>query len=425
MSAKQFISSLFLCVLLTACASNDIYRSAFTPCTVTQQQSCQQNSVQVHNASKESEYSLSFLEIDDQGQIRDRKQLRALLDNLYQIGARDQVLINVFVHGWHHNASYDDENVASFQQSLEKLSQIEHQLSKKQNRDRRKVIGVYVGWRGTSIDLPVIRYLTFWDRKNTAQEIGHLGVSELLLGLEEIVTVKNASNEKTKSRLVTIGHSFGGAVVYSATSQILASRFLDSQSGTNARGDAKGFGDLVVLLNPAFEALRFAPLYDLAQSRCSYFETQRPRLVILTSEFDLATRLAFPAGRWFSTFFESHQQIQREECKRSHLLHEGYADRNTVGHYDRLVTHELKPVTKKTDTKSQAVDSLIDHWRKQREGTSTQIGPTILTHLGKTHPQNPFLNIYVDSQLISGHNDVFGEDIMEFIRQLIVLSAGS
>jgi len=136
--------------------------------------------------------------------------------------------------------------------------------------------------------------------------VGHLGVTELLLKLEEIANVKNSLSPPIKSRLVVVGHSFGGAVVYSATTQILASRFVDSRAGKGYVDTAKGFGDLVVLLNPAFEALSYAPSYDLAQARCSYFDNQVPRLVILTSETDYATKLAFPAGQAFSTFFETH-----------------------------------------------------------------------------------------------------------------------
>jgi len=160
-----------------------------------------------------------------------------------------------------------------------------------------------VGWRGESIDVPPFNYLTFWDRKSTAQDVGYLGVSELLVKLEEIANVRNSMIPPIKSRLVVIGHSFGGAVVYSATSQILASRFVDSQEGKGFTDTAKGFGDLVVLLNPAFEALRYAPFYDLAQSRCSYFPEQVPRLAILTSEADSATGTLFPFGPRVLDFF--------------------------------------------------------------------------------------------------------------------------
>lgn len=409
-------------ITLSGCASNEIYRTEFKPCSVSKANSCELNSLQQFHAGAKNEYMLGFVEIDDQGQLRDRRQMQALIDKLYETAVRDSILINVFVHGWHHNAAPGDPNIESFKNSLDTLSKVENELSSSLNRPARKIIGVYVGWRGESITVPGINMLTFWDRKGTAQEVGYLGLSELLLKLEEIANVKNSLTPPIKSRLVILGHSFGGAVVYSATTQILASRFVDSRENKGFTDDAKGFGDLVVLLNPAFEALRYAPFYDMAQARCSYFNTQVPRLAILTSEADNATKLAFPAGRFFSTFFESHGDIQRNDCKRPLSLDEGEADRNAVGHYQPLLSHTLEPVDRQTSVPVAAYANMKNIWSTQISGGSTQYGSTVLKHLGKTDPRNPYLNVRVDAALIADHNDIFGSRVMEFIRLLIELS---
>lgn len=233
---------LFLTTLLSACASNDIYRSQFSPCKVTMQQSCESYAIQHHNDATKKEFLLSFVEIDDQGQLRNRAQMDALITELANAAAKESLLINVFVHGWHHNAKPGDPNIESFKESLAQLSEIDRSL----HEHPRKVVGVYVGWRGESIDVPVLNNLTFWDRKNTARKVGHLGVAELLLRLEEIRNVKNTQKPQLKSRLVILGHSFGGSVVYSATAQILADRFIDSRGDKSFVDTAKGFGDLVV-----------------------------------------------------------------------------------------------------------------------------------------------------------------------------------
>ena len=73
-------------------------------------------------------------------------------------------------------------------------------------------------------------------------------------------------------------------------------------------------------------------------------------MVILTSEADYATKLAFPIGRIFSTFFETHETIERQDCKYSLTLDEGEADRSAVGHYLPLISHTLKPVDEQTQT---------------------------------------------------------------------------
>ncbi|MFZ2169452.1 MAG: esterase [Methylococcaceae bacterium] len=409
-------------LIVTGCASNGIYRTAYTICTVSSGSQCDKHSLQKHNAGADDAYMLGFVEVDDQGQLRDRAQMTALIDSLYQVAVNDSILINVFVHGWHHNAAPDDSNIESFNKSLARLSKVESNLSLTKHRAARKVIGVYVGWRGESITVPGINNLTFWERKNTAQKVGHLGVTELLLKLEEITNVKNSLSPPIKRRLVVMGHSFGGAVVYSATTQILASRFIDSQAGKAYSGAANGFGDLVVLLNPAFEALSYAPFYDLAQARCSYFDNQVPKLVILTSEADYATKLAFPAGRVFSTFFETHGTIERNECKYSLTLDEGEADRNTVGHYWPLISHTLTPVGDQKGMRVASYANMKNIWSTQTSGGSTQFGSTVLTHLNNTEPRNPYLNIRVDKELIANHNDVFGDSVMEFLRLLIELS---
>ncbi len=417
---------------LAGCAPNIIYRGDYEPCTVTAEESCASHALQAHHVGSEREFQLGFVEVDDQGQLRDRRQMTAVLDSLYRMSADQNLLINVFVHGWHHNAAPGDSNIEGFKRNLARLSEIEHQHGKGKPRP---VVGVYVGWQGESIDFPGLRYLTFWDRKNTAEDVGYLGVSELLLRLEQITHVKKSqqlAEEKASgsagsgSRLVIIGHSFGGAVVYNAASQILASRFVNSEIGKTYEGAVEGFGDLVVLLNPAFEATQFAPLYDLAQARCSYPFSKRPRLVVLTSETDYATKYAFWAGRVFSTLWETHGTVEREECqgKRKLILDEGEADRNTVGHFSPLITHELSMASERQEAEAVVRDPerLSRLWERQAEGQTMRYGNTELKHLQKTSPHNPYLNVLVHSAVMDGHNDIFGDDLSEFIRMLILLS---
>lgn len=417
---KRCLGLIVVFALLSGCASDALYRPQFNSCVVGPQQGCEPHAIQRHHPDSEAEFLLGFVEIDDQGQLRDRAQLQSLLDELYTLASQESLLINVFVHGWHHNAAPEDSNVRNFEHSLAQLSELESQLAVAQGQAPRRVVGIYVGWRGESITTPVLNQLTFWERKNTAQEVGQLGMAELLLRLEEISNVKNTQVPPIKSRLVVVGHSFGGLAVYSATAQILADRFVDSRAGKAFVDTAKGFGDLVVLLNPAFEALRYAPLYDLAQARCSYFPEQRPRLVILTSESDYATKLAFPVGRVFSTFFENHNTIRRADCQRPLVYREGAADRHAVGHFEPLLTHELRPASRRRAADYSEVESV---WRNQQEGGVQPYGATELVHLGRTAPRNPYLNVRVDGGLIEDHNDIFREEIAEFLRMLIVLSA--
>ena len=203
-------------------------------------------------------------------------------------------------------------------------------------------------------------------------------------------------------------------------SQILASRFIDSHPGKNYSGQVQGFGDLVVLLNPAFEALQFAPLYDMAQSRCNYLDSRTPRLAILTSESDYATKYAFWAGQAVATFFETHNTLERTACngKRHLILDEGEADRTAVGHFSPLITHDLKLA----DKQKMSEQNTLFEWKRPDEGQSLILGNMRLTHLGLTSPYNPYLNIRVSSDIIADHNDIFSTELLNFIRAMIVYS---
>jgi hypothetical protein len=99
------------------------------------------------------------------------------------------------------------------------------------------------------------------------------------------------------NRLITIGHSFGGFIVYSALSNILMEQFIS----TPPNHIIDGIGDMVVLINPAFSAIKFSNFNHVIQSKKEeeYCQWQPPLMTIFTSKNDLATKCAFPFGRFF------------------------------------------------------------------------------------------------------------------------------
>jgi len=414
-SRQFFLIVLFL--LLTACARDYAYRTNLELCSLEVgpiTEKCAESALVNTGGNK----MIGFVEFDDQGQLRDPKQMDFVLTKFGEIAQNEDVIIITFVHGWHHNASYDDENASNFNNLLKKVSKAEAQTG------HRKVLGLYIGWRGESIVLDGINVLTFWDRKNTAQKVGSYGLVELLLKLEEIVNVRKAENGTHNSRLIIAGHSFGGAVIYSALQQILEDRFIDSRSTKSFNDDAKGFADLVILINPAFEALRYSSLYNLSQQRCSYFETQRPKLLILTSEADSATGFFFPLGRFFSTIFETHNDISgRSVCTKQgrypQKISEGEADRSSVGHFKPYLTHVLN---KSPNKQSIDIQKLSSAWALQSYGNVFNFSDTQLEHLGRSHPLNPYLNLEVEDSLIPNHNDFWGDEILNFLRDFIAIS---
>ncbi len=418
---------------LVACAQKGAYRTDFsTLCNYKISGDCVQSAIQEHAVGSESGYRLSFVEFDDQGQLNDRKQMQAVLDQYRNIAGTKDIILIVFIHGWHHSAKPEDGNIQSFRGLLSSLSKAEYDAG-----TDRKVLGVYVGWRGDSISIEHLNNITFWDRKDTAHNIGQQGVTELLLRLEEIVNVKAGVDESipkpVNNKLVTIGHSFGGAVLYTSIQQILVDRYIGSRKGkTSVSLEVNGFGDLVVLMNPAFEALRYATLYDISQESCRRFSpNQLPKLAILTSTGDDATGIAFPMGRFFSTIFETHTTLARHRCKGTGVsnkvaieLDEGDADKYTVGHFEPFLTHRLEPLTQSIVRSSKfSFKGLQKSWLGLQQNQSFDFESTRLIPIkDNTVAHNPYMNIQVDETLIKGHNDIWHPKIVSFVRDLIKIS---
>lgn len=424
-----FATAGILLLLTSACTPNVAYRTNYQPCiSANPVEECSTSSLQEYTDPNDPEraYMLGIVEFDDQGQLYDRNQMSALLDRLYETATHDNVLISVFVHGWHHRAKAGDSNIVNFRKSLLALSKLEHVDAKQKNRRPRKVVGVYAAWRGESVPVPVLNVATFYSRKNVAQRVG-LGVTELLARLEEVRDLKETIRDGNDShnRLVVVGHSFGGAVVYSALSQILMERFVDTKGPVGTASTVRGFADLVILLNPAFEALQFSTLGDMANERGSYFTDQVPVLAVLTSETDYATKYAFWAGRAVSTTFKEHRKVTRinKATGKQQVINQGSADRTAIGHFEPYRTHRLDPDGSLADSGMYTVlKSVREGWEQDAPGRSIHFPGTVLKHLDKSVSRNPYLLIQVDHDIIPSHNDIYDPRVIDFLSYLIMVS---
>lgn len=343
----------------------------------------------------------------------------------------------VFVHGWHHGAGYrfgkEDENIQDFRKFLGRVARVEELHAEDRRSTPRLVAGLYVGWRGDSVALPVLNELTFWDRKTTAHKVGNGGVMRVLSELEslrdKLNQISDLSTDISGSRLNIIGHSFGAAIVFSSINEVLQSRFV---SGTSVSGEdaviVDGFGDLTILVNPAFEASQFGPLSDMSVEYSSYGRNQPPILAILSSESDQATRTAFSVGRFASTVFESTRIMTRQNMVTGRQEEVSQYDSNirAVGHFKPYRTHNLNVFGERTlepgsisFANTLTLNALfVDQWQSSNDQTIYMAG-SILERLETSPRRNPYLNIFVDEGIIDGHNDIFNPRIEAFIRQLM------
>jgi hypothetical protein len=433
-----------LCGLLTlACAREGAYRTGrdASEYVVADGALCEERR---NSPPSQHRVPVAYVEIDEQGYFHDRNQIERVLE-LVRGGARPKYVV-VYIHGWHHNAGGEDDNVRRFKCALSNLQEIDSNLEE-------EVVGIYIGWRGESLALPLLRYLTFWDRKSTSEEIGRGSLVEFLTVLER--TAK--PTPRSRNKLMLIGHSFGASVAFNAIGQTLMVRFLlDAEklasrnpSPTHSQskpGLLTGYGDLVVLVNPAIEATRLMPFFGslsehTAKEPFLFTLGQPPRLVILSSEGDWATRGTFPTARAFSTLFELYRDLSVQTPYGGRMgFDQRQLDRQTMGNVESLYTHEplrQEPPTKdwkwdgkcppaRRDWQSDAIAQRQDDqrrngqlatgfgWSQMFEGTGIR-----LRHRGITTPSNPVWVMAVGTELIPDHGGVPNPVIVCFFDQLL------
>jgi len=440
MKFRQFglmTTFLILVAALSGCAPLMQYRTQYDLCISPSREfspNCDTHAIQQMPSTDGASYLLGFIEFDDRGQLWDRKQMGSVIDKLTTEAANKDLLMMVFVHGWKHSAAPHDGNIETFRKILSGLSEDENHISQLSGRPARQVAGVYLGWRGGSVTVPVVENLTFWDRKNTAQNVGHGGVTEVLNRLERLKLDKDSIYEGgSATQLVVIGHSFGGAVVHTALAQILESRFIHTTGPSGTQGNVDGFGNLVVLINPAFEAGQFALLSDMSAERGSYFGSQSPVMAILTSEADYATRYAFPAGRRLSTLFESTRDTKRWNAvtRQEETISEDEANVTAVGHFGPYRTHRLYPQneasrgsTPELSSRESVRATLIaaSGWKNDKPGSKIPFASLTLERTDTSAGREPYLVIYVDKSLITDHNDIDDQRIIDFLKRLVLIA---
>ena len=431
------IASCLIATALGGCIPHKQYRTEYQQCEFGGSgPSCERNALQTHSNADGSSYLLGFIEFDDQGQLWDRQQMDTVLKVIAEETASKELLMVVFAHGWKHSAAPGDGNIETFRKALANLSAADAKVAEKSGSQPRRVVGVYLGWRGGSVSLPVVKELTFWERKNTAQKVGHGAVTEVLSRLELIKQTKNQMEGDADTRLVVVGHSFGGAVTYAALGQLLANRFVHTTGPIGVQSTVTGYGDLVVLINPAFEAMLFSSLSDMSFERGSYFEHQLPVVAVLTSKADDATRIAFPMGRRLSTLLEKEHDMQRLNAttKVTETIDGGLANVTAVGHFEPYRTHELYPSDARTRSEvapaqaEQAARTFLQtstDWSNDKPGSKIDFGGLTLERSHSSAGRDPYIVAYVDKEIINDHNDIDDPRLIQFIEQLILISTQS
>jgi len=408
-----------------------------------------QISMEHQSIEKYDNFSLGVIEISDEGAVN-ASQKKEVMDWIVNESKNGGLLV-VFAHGWHHGARTCDRDLCCFRAALS-------ELKKAGAGGDGKVVGLFLGWRGESLPYRGWNLFTIWDRKRVAEHIGRTAGKEILLELEDRAWTHNPN-----LTMVTIGHSLGGALVFQAVKGKLTGNISDIELKKvrsyrivrtdrsrveafqkNEKARRAGFGDLVVLVNPAIEASEYEPFDDdLKDLRLgspsredlvhehlpydkqeSYPQSQMPILMTVASEADTAVGRIFPAARLLQAIFRP-RYFSRPQW-------------TGMGHYAKQITHRLEapvrdsgsatPVSEECGCSKVATGlkeipplalQLASEDLLTDIGGGLKFGVTRDRHARGWDPNSPYLVVQASKGVIGEHSDIFNPTFVAFLRAYI------
>lgn len=399
------------------------------------------------------DYDLFFVEFDDTGMAADLRstpfgesELSLLYTQLqnYQIG-KQPLNIVLFTHGWHGSSKSDSWYTIEFRSLLKNLSQLEQTRRDSTETDAaltvgpRRVVGIDISWRGDSIQFPS-RVLSVWDRKQAAETLALGAVQGLFAHMHDYYldntchvdhygSIPGDASRCGRVRMLTLGHSYGALIDFrSLVGNVAAGLNVDSDTARSY-----SFGDLVILLNPAFEGVRYRPTFLEATRRKTYVGSdpgsvpaggaQLPVLITLQSLGDNATGFWFPRFRDITTVFDN--PIGADE--RNENVH-------ALGWIDAFTTHSLKYEPRSpmsgdpcdgAPSKTTQYSCRANLWASQQY---LPVGETPLYVGGKMSltspprpqklpPYFPLWLVQVDKEIMKDHDDIWNQRINDVILQ--------
>ena len=412
-----------LAFLLAGCAGNQPYHRGKAPL---------ETAVTPDAASAARDiYRLGFIEFDEQGDFWDRDQLRKTVQAIRQTGR--PVLLVTYIHGWQNNSNPKDAaDVEQFRGLLARLT-----ANETVQNSGLQVFGVYLGWRGRVVHkvnplLDAATWLSkqssFYSRKNAATRI-----SSSTPITEAIFTLIRTARRDTPgiSRTIVIGHSFGALVLEKALAQALVGTLLYEEPfvpGVKKTRTNRVFkpADLILLVNSAAESIYSKEMIDM------YRETTpplgAPHVIMISSEADRATGVAFPIGTKLSNIpkfltgaFRQYHEEGRDISQYNYFT-------RTPGHNDSLVSHRL--VDLPPDTSPLPADP-FDMNLKNPAGafenvtlyTGTRLKWTRWRIQREGENQTNYWVLRVPKQIIRGHGGIFDQESCDLMAALFRIAA--
>lgn len=234
-------------------------------------------------------FTLGHVELDDQRELFSHRQLAAVTAAIKKESTREDLLVMVFIHGWNNNSSGkrgQSESMRQFETMLHRMTEAQAQLH------GRKPFGVFVSWRGKTLDLPFIHVLDYFHRNEAARRKG-VAATEVLYDLGFSAKQANSNN-----RVVMFGHSMGALMLESAVSEGIGAEIVKRQAQGVRLDHTISPADLVLLANPAESAGESKALISLMKNRGVHaaaggHRVDLPLIVSVSSKGDMMTRGVF------------------------------------------------------------------------------------------------------------------------------------
>ena len=337
-------------------------------------------------------YKVAFIEFGEQGSYQDQSQLANAVKLIEQTS---RPLVITYVHGWQNNAESGD--VEKFSSLLARLNRAEAIRAAGFN-----VVGIYLAWRGKITPVPVLKELSFWNRKAAAARIAsNYDCYDAIAAISEAARKKGAANQYT----ILLGHSFGGLIVERAVAHAI-----NAEIHGHAPADRSLPADLMLVVNPAADSILARQMISALYLRDT--ENARPLFVSITSTADIATSLAFPIGTEMAATTKVFNEVpvpgpgEKLESERQFYTH-------TPGHNEFLINHVTldRHETIKSPGGLPALEENLLHNHAGDgfvlDAAGGQLAVWQLKRIGEVDV--PYWNVKVDPSIIKNHGDLWNE----------------
>lgn len=369
------------------------------------------------------EYSLAFVELDDDGHFAEDAQVRQVMADLQGKAARADTTVLLYVHGWNHDARESDDNVACFEELVKAAAIMQSTYKSADGRTPRAVYGIYVGWPGAVFESDALnKALTYFGRQSAADRVGERGA---LLELFARIAQLRHDPKSSRTKFVIVAHSLGGRLTYRALRPVMQKAVYD------LRVDGSPFlADVAVMVNPALSAedhLVLARLLDAQGGRAGAERTQ-PRFVIATSTGDEVLRGPYRWSQRAASFLRGDYWRQNDLRVVPVGFYEGYVTHSLdlVGEYRNAagvggcptVRHDELEIVKGSRRAQHPVE--LQNYRTIRHYDDKR-GEVYRTELVEAPGRRaaPIWVVKVSERIIPNHNDIFTSPFVEFIARVV------